>query len=441
MRGMSDAPTAIMRLVLMAALCAAPAYADETTPTPSPSPAPVQAPDWTTAPKPDQASGIAHDEATPIEEQLLWIPRTLLFLPRWTVWAAGQPVRGGAYAYERYDMPGVFKRTFFSVDGKVGLYPIATYESTFGFTAGARFVHHDMFGEGERLRLRANAGGRYQQAYGMNLQSGQRIPHATIEIDASYERRPHEPYFGIGNDANDETRFQEDVFRDMTTVQVPLVDALSVRVSNALAFRELMGTRVDNTRFEGELVYDSRRPSSIYASQVLDATGWYASVHAGLTRGFADDASRFTSYGGELQRYIDLYHGTRVLALRVVVDAVGDGTASFIDLPRLGGTEFLRGYPSGRFRDRAATLATAEYTWDLGNFLAAYTFVDVGRVWHSLADFTVEDPRVGYGLGVELHTTTSYVGRVQAAASRDGDFVLELVLSPAFPRRERIGRY
>jgi hypothetical protein len=232
------------------------------------------------------------------------------------------------------------------------------------------------------------------------------------------------------------------VFRNVGAVEVPLVGPLGMRFSGAVMMRELMNTTVENARLEAELVYDSRRPSTVYASRVIDATGWYASVHSGVTRGLGDDPSEFTSYGGEVQRFFDLYRGTRVLALRVLVEAISDGEASFIDLPRLGGTELLRGYPSGRFRDRALTLATTEYTWDLGNFLAAYLFVDAGRVWPSIRDVTFDTPlRVGYGGGIQLHTTASYLGRVQLAASRDGDYVLELVLAPAFRRRERIGRF
>src|SRR5690606_2331976 len=137
--------------------------------------------------------------------------------------------------------------------------------------------------------------------------------------------------------------------------------------------------------------------------------------------------------------FIDLYRGSRVLALRVLVETVTGGPVSFLDLPRLGGGELLRGYPVGRFRDRAFGLVSAEYTWDLGNFLAAYAFVDAGRTWSSLDAATVDGMRLGFGGGVQAHTMYSYLGRAQLAASRDGDVFVELVLSPAFARRERVG--
>jgi hypothetical protein len=67
-------------------------------------------------------------------------------------------------------------------------------------------------------------------------------------------------------------------------------------------------------------------------------------------------------------------------------------------------------------------------------------FVDAGRVWSSLADVTLADPRLGYGIGVQVHTILDYLGRVQLAASRDGDYTVDVVFTHAFPARKRLGR-
>ncbi len=454
-------------LIAVAAL-AGDALADD-----SPATGPI---DWSSAPPPEQASGIARSE-TPSEPAARKVSRAILFVPKWLVWGVAQPVRAGAYVYDRYSLPSVYDRTFYSNDRRFGMYPAASYDSGYGFTGGVRVVHHDALGAKERVRLRANFGGRYWFAYGVNTESGERLgERVKLEVDFGHERRPNERFFGIGNldalpaqvpdmlitpsAAAVDTRLREDMARGLLRSDIHIAGELHARVSGALTSRSMQGTGdadsieraymtdrlvgwngVEHLRVEGELIYDSRRATNPYLTTAIDATGWYATAHAGATRGIAGDPSRFESYGGEVQRYFDLYRGNRVLALRALVETVaGDGQVSFLDLPRLGGTEFLRGYAGSRFRDRAATLVSAEYTWDLGNFLAAYTFVDVGRVWPSLADIAADDLRVGYGGGLQIHTNRSYVGRVQLAASRDGDMFLELVLSPAFPRRERVGR-
>jgi outer membrane protein assembly factor BamA len=198
---------------------------------------------------------------------------------------------------------------------------------------------------------------------------------------------------------------------------------------------------------EEELVYDSRRPSSPYATQTIDAAGWLARSHVGVARGIDTDTTHYLSYGGELQKFFDLYDGTRSLGLRGMVEAVAgtdgrtDGKISFVDLPRLGGSEILRGYPSGRFRDRIVWVATAEYTWEVLAQASAYAFFDAGQPLESYGDAPAEKLRFGYGAGLQLHTKHTFMMRSQIAFSREGDVLLNLVFSPAFGRQERAGRY
>ena len=453
-----------------------------------------------TAPAPDRASGVLVEEEAPFANTVRVVPRALLFVPRWMLWGFAQPFRGAAYAYERYSLQNRVKATLFNDDGTYGVYPVASYSTDFGFDLGARFVHYNLFGERERIKLRANFGGRYQQAFGVELRSGERFgKRVSASIESLYEKRPDERFFGIGNapmltemptelidptlaDTAISSRFRENWFRTVSRIESKITGPFSMRISGAVALREfadfanmdpfdseeqdefnlgieqrfdtskLIGYErgVDNVYLETELIYDTRRPSTRYAPRVLDSTGWYASVHGGRAVGIYGDPTAFYRYGGEVQRFFDLYEGNRILTLRALVDATagGDGrtdrTISFIDLPRLGGTEFLRGYPEGRFRDKAVALGTAEYTWDLGNFLAAYTFVDVGRALHSLSAITdggADAWHVGFGGGVEIHTNASFLMRGQLAFSREGDAFVELVFSPAFGRRERAGRY
>ena len=396
--------------------------------------------DWQSAPRPDQASGIEHEEATPASERLLWIPRTILFVPRWVLWGVGQPFRGGAWAYDHYDLDGVYRRAFWNDKETFGIYPVIAYESGFGASAGARLVHTNLFGHHERLRVRGDVGMSGRALAGGLLQSGAEIPHVQLDLDLAYEHRPDEPFYGVGDDATmGEVRFREDLKRVVLAANIELAAPLTLRLSDALVARSLDDMPVETGSLEAQLIYDSRRPSEKYATPWIDATGWRAAIYGGITRGFGDDPTDFFTYGGEIQRFFDLYRGTRVLGVRLMVEAI-DGNASFVDLPRLGGSEYLRGYPRGRFRDKALTLATAEYSWELGNYFAAYTFVDAGRVWPSLADVALEDPRLGYGIGLQAHTVLDYFGRVQLAASREGDYVVELVLTTAFPSRKHLGR-
>lgn len=443
-------------------------------------------PDWSTAPRPDQSRGVVHEEAPSLGDHLRWVPRVVLFVPRWVFWAAMQPVRLIAYIYERYNLPGRLKATLFNVEQTFGIYPTLKFDTAYGLTAGIRVVHRNLFGARERLRLGVDFGGEFRQAVAGSLRSGKRFGERfTAELSALYERRPGELFYGIGDgeklanrpsrlidpsvDATAyPTRFHEDLMRVLVAAEAHVTKRFTARVTSALVKRDfdrrvgdlnsieriyltsqLAGydSGVNNVYVEGDVTYDTRRPTSRYHSQVVDATGWFVNAHVGGAKGIGGDPTDYYRYGAEVQRYFDLYQGNRVLALRAVVDSVGgtdgrtDREIPFIELPRLGGAELLRGYPAGRFRDRATTLAGAEYTWDIANHAAAYLFVDAGRAWRSLREVQIDDSlRVGYGGGVQLHTRRSFLMRVQVAVS-DENLLFELKLSPAYGRRERAGRY
>lgn len=444
---------------------------------PAPLPPPVEP-----AAKPDQVSGIAVEDV-PTTSRAKWIPRALLFVPKTVFWAAVQPVRGAAYVYERYDLKNRFLDATFTDDRRFGIYPVGGYESSYGFTVGARVLYKDIFGAGERLRLRGDYGGEFRYAVGASATTGKRFGPVRFDLETMYERRPREHFYGLGNgpemamppempidarisDIAVPTRFQQDVLKNTASMKVSFTDDLYTRVSGAWMKREFAGTDdkditlsydtstlvgfesgVNNVYVENELVYDGRRPTTPYATQTLDATGWLLRGHAGIARGLDNDPTRYFAYGGEIQRYFDLSDGTRILALRVMVDAIGgtdgrtDGRISFVDLPRLGGPEYLRGYPTGRFRDRAVALGTAEYSWGISNNASAYLFYDIGQPLASLTEKPEGELRMGFGTGLQLHTKNTFLARGQLAFSREGDMMFNLVFSPAFGRRERAGRY
>jgi hypothetical protein len=439
----------------------------------APIPAPVTAP----APRPDQASGVAREDSS--ARSWLWLPRTMLFVPRAAFWIGVQPLRGVAYMSERLkltEQPIGEARIF-------KFYPVAGYESTYGFTVGARAVVNNLLDAGERFKLRVDYGGEFKFGVGGKLSTGDRFGRVELSVDTSYESRGRERFHGLGDGPDLEappampidptidnssirTRFSEDLLRSKVVVKTDIIGDLRSRVTAAFVERDfgpadsesietsyqtdkLTGfeTGVRNVYVEKELAYDSRRPASPYATQTLDGTGWLVAGYFGLARGVEDDPTKYYRYGAEVQRYIDLYEGTRILALRAMFDAVGgtdgrtDGRIPFVELPRLGGSEYLRGYASGRFRDRTVTLATAEYSWQVANHFTGYTFFDIGGAVRSLEDVPDERLRFGYGGGVQFHSKNSFFTRIQVASSREGGLFLDLVFAPAFGRRERAGRF
>src|SRR5687767_1199330 len=83
-----------------------------TPPAPVPTTTPVE--ESAAVVSPTEASGVEREDKRPRTDRVLWIPRALLFVPRMVVWAAGQPIRGVAYAYERYDVSERFTDVTFN---------------------------------------------------------------------------------------------------------------------------------------------------------------------------------------------------------------------------------------------------------------------------------------------------------------------------------------
>jgi len=429
----------------------------------------LPSPSATTDPPDDLAHGIARHERRRVSgRQVL---RVLLYLPRRIIDLAVEPIRLGLWAYERYELRRLYQRVF-SFDGqRFGLYPVVKIESAFGASAGARIVHHDLFRNRGSLDAWATYGNRSGAQAGLDAHSGWLGKRRwRIGLASFYRDVPADRFYGIGDgdlepaparpmrvDARArtmavQTRFEHERVRVALGVTYRIVGPLHVELSSAFAWRRfgpptrdtsdadiddvytpqgLVGYEdgVRNVYNQLRLAVDTRRHGR---SPALTTSGWFASVYGGYTVGAWRDRSRYARVGIEAQRFVQLWAPHRILHLRAAVDtAIAPlDRIPFVDLPSLGGPYVLRGYPRDRFRDRIAGFATAEYTWEINDFIAGFLFVEPGRVWSGFDDVSPARLRMGYGGGLQIHSYASFLARVQFASSIDGGFFANLNLSP-----------
>jgi hypothetical protein len=415
------------------------------------------------------------------------------------VWIGAWAVpRLAMWAYDRYQVTERLRSIFFNEEGTLGLYPVAFIETGFGLNVGARLFVRDLLAPGTELRARAGYGGRFRQIYSATLESGQLLGNVlSFELTGAYEIFPKSRFFGVGNadavsydpaappidpltsDTAVGTRFRhDDAIVDGAAV-VRLGSEWSLRPSVTWRRRDFkpyeddrpsppdedpdldderdIGVVYDTARLLGyqtglsslyselELTWDSRRVTRSYLSTAAPSTGWHVKGFAGYQTGLFDDPSDHGRVGLDVQKYIDLYGGDRVLILRAYAEGVTSDAdkVPFVDLPRLGGPYFLRGYPRDRFRDRDVTLVTAEYDWSLDRNILAYLFVDAGRVWRNVGEIELDgldNMRVGFGGGIQAHTMKSFVARILVASTIDGGIYLNFSLDPVFDARSRVER-
>lgn len=291
----------------------------------------VSARDVANAPRPDAARNLVADDRS-AARYLLWVPRVILFVPKWVLWVAASPVRGGLYAFERYGLNERLRRLL-SGDGPVAVFPSVARESGHGLTYGV--------GAGVRDYVRANFlfGGEVKQVYELRLMTDELLgPDLEIELAGQLHLLDDSLFFGIGNsdlvaagmqtgvDARRDaiavsTRFDQEILRtELTSAWRPL-PWLSARATGAFIKKDF-GTidgggpdRVDLsdvydtgtlTAFEegvrygyGELraTYDDRITTNPYVSLAQPSTGWRLEGFGGYAHGFADDPSRYPGTG------------------------------------------------------------------------------------------------------------------------------------------------
>jgi hypothetical protein len=379
----------------------------------------------------------------------------VLFVPRWGLWLAASPVRGGLYVVQRYGLDERLRRLF-SGNGPVSVFPSVAREAGHGLTYGV--------GAGISRYVRGNFlfGGEVKQIYELRLKTDRLLgDDLEVELAAQLQLLRESLFFGIGNgdiepaamntgiDAQAdptavETRFDQQNLRVELFADWRPLRHLSTRTAAAFFDKDLSSVDGDSpvdvaavydpaslVGFDdgvrylyGELraIYDDRVTTNPFASLAQPSHGWKLEGFAGLAEGLEDDPSRYLRYGLDLQRYFDLYLGDRILLLRAYIEGVTAGIDDipFTELPRLGGSRLLRGYARNRFRDRTVTAFSVEYKYPVSRTFAAFAFVDGGGAWRRLSDFDAGELHPGYGAGIQLHTANLFLTRFLVAGGDDG---------------------
>lgn len=378
------------------------------------------------------------------EDIVLALPRAILFLPNLVLDTLFLPLRAAATAVDEY---ALVERTkdllYFNEEETAGIFPTATSQTGYGLSLGARIFHHDLFGHEEHLSARAAYGGLYQQGYQL-LFEGDHIGGSPLFMEARlrYEKQPALLFYGLGDppagspalrdigprEASVATRFRQERFLALLSMGPTLGERGSLtKVGAAGAYsRRVFGAEerdldepsidevYDTTRIEGfhdvlhiaELGFNAWHDSTDHPE--FPSEGVYMELIG--CRAFALDDYAYWHYGAELAGFVNLYRGDRILVLRAAVEGV-DGDAEeipFTSLPRLGGSQRLRGFVQDRFRDELAAVTTLEYRYPIHDFVSGALFVDAGRVGRTYEEVfgedAYEDWRVGAGGGFTVHS-------------------------------------
>jgi hypothetical protein len=125
----------------------------------------------------------------------------------------------------------------------------------------------------------------------------------------------------------------------------------------------------------------------------------------------------------DLQQFLPLLHGHRVLAFRalaVLTDTSDDQAVPFYLSPTFGGLNVGRGYPTFRFRDRAMLALQAEYRYQISPLVSAALFADAGQVAPRVDAIGWSRFKTTFGTGVRFGAGSAAALRFDLAFGGDG---------------------
>lgn len=405
-----------------------------------------------------------------------FLPRAVFYVPTLAVQMVFKPVQAAVSLLDRYAIIEVVDDFLHNADHTGGVVPTAEWQSGYGPSVGLKVFHDDLFGHGESASFRARFGGVFQQGYQFKFDAS-RLGGTRIWLEGRfrYESKPGLLFYGLGDPRGDEdgprlgprqgsveTRYRSERYLTLLRTGVTLGQPGALTKLGVTLIHNFRDLSPPDTVPEGdvpiEAVYDTSRLGGF--DRVFNSVELEANLiidtrnrNAGTSSGFAMEAFfggalpidgfTFWHYGAEASVYIDLYKGNRVLLLRAAVEAVEgeDDEVPFVELPRLGGANDLRGYALDRFRDQKAVVASIEYHYPIHEYVTGELFVDFGRVGKDWSDLFGEQAwsqwRVGGGGGVIISSRDSVLLRFDLAYGEGLQFFVSTDLARAFKGREK----
>ena len=309
-----------------------------------------------------------------------------------------------------------------------------------GFAPGVGYRHH--IGYDSYVDL----SGMYSLANYKKIQIAASTPnHVKGRLDLSgsisWLDATQVPFYGLGTDSNPDSRTNFRVSRTQMDgdATLHLVDWLRLRLDGGID---------DYTQKSGQGAYPSIE--TVFSPETAPLLGeqdllylrgeasaaiyWLQSAGYSRTGGlyrFAyeefnplrGDGATFGFARTEIVQHVPILHETWVLSLRARTESIvrkSDVVPYFL-MPSLGSGSTLRGYTTGRFRDRHALLLTGELRWFPNRLgLDMSLFFDAGKVAPQRNRLTLDGMKTDYGVGVRFHTPAATVLRLDLARGLEG---------------------
>lgn len=296
--------------------------------------------------------------------------------------------------------------------------PIIFYmpETRWGIGAGGLFTYRPK-GSQEKSRPSSFS---FTAYYTQNKQYGFEISPELYLIEETYLINAYfkiskfpTKFFGIGNDTPDSMEedysprtsnlnltFQRKIVKKANVyagVQYKFehFNILKVETDRMLSTKEIPGSEGGTLSALGFILnWDSR--DNIF----FPHSGNYFQLTVDFYSPTLGSDFSFTSFKLNLRKYLPVLD-SHVLALQTVIQSV-TGTPPFHKLSQLGGENIMRGYYSGRYRDKILVAVQAEYRLPIWKRLGMVAFAGLGDVADTLGNIRLGSFKYSVGLGIRF---------------------------------------
>ncbi len=252
-------------------------------------------------------------------------------------------------------------------------------------------------------------------------------------------------FFGIGNNtlkANQETIEEKRTRLGGTAENLILKNVYAGFSAGVMKYYYYSGTYYENQAFKdnpeiqdhgggslayggGILVYDSRN-SNTYTTK-----GTYINTYCNLYQGvFSNNSYTGGFFNLDFGEYFKLAKPL-VLAFNLKEQSLIGGRSPFYLLPQLGNDALMRGYYTGRYRDRNLLAGQGELRYRLADRFGIVGFLGWGEVAHNSFSVSALKPDIGGGLryffdtekGLSMRMDYGFGEKVAGEARQQGFYI------------------
>ena len=284
-----------------------------------------------------------------------------------------------------------------------------------------------------------------------DLEKTAAVPGFNIYASARYRDYPREDFYGIGATSfqldRTDYRLKDGLYEGIVRFRVAHLSFMGRAGLLQTSIRPGADSAFPNTEISNDEV---TAPGLLLSPDFVHLSGgaWLelrdepGNPHRGVSLGVAfsrfDDrhgnAFQFNRAIVDAREYIPLGSNRHVVALRQVTSLDEPDAGSSVPFymhSTLGGSRFLRGYGSFRFRDDKLLALAGEYRFELRPKIELALIYETGKVFPTTREFDLSNLRRSWGAGIRLKSRRNVHLRLDVLRSPEGTR-LDFKLGPSF---------